>query len=93
MGHCGFFGTKEKEEDREGKGRKQGAREGGEEKGRKEEKIGERGTGGGVACCEGPRKQPRDLGVRRLHLPSAGEGCGWCSHRWDHVHCQGGATF
>lgn len=56
MGHCGFFGTKEKEEDREGKGRKQGAREGGEEKGRKEEKIGERGTGGGCRLLCGAQE-------------------------------------
>lgn len=58
MGHCGFFGTKEKEEDREGKGRKQGAREGGEEKGRKEEKIGERGTGGVSPAVWGPGSSP-----------------------------------
>lgn len=45
MGQYGFFGMKEKEEDREGKGRKQEAREGGKEKEWKKEKIGEQDEG------------------------------------------------
>lgn len=68
-----------KGKERMGKERKKaGAGEGRKRKNGRKEREASRVS---VARYVGLAKQPRDLGVRCLHLPFAGKGCGCCLHR------------